>query len=55
MKACKIILICIFIIKSFAQFIKALESDEPLTELAASLFSTVIAGLLYWGAGIFDI
>lgn len=55
MKACKIILICIFIIKSFAQIIKALESDEPLVELATSLFSIVIAGVLYWGAGIFDI
>lgn len=55
MKACKIILIILLIIKSLAIIIEALiDEDNRLEKLLKALISIPIAWLLYWGAGLLD-
>jgi hypothetical protein len=59
MKACKIILIALLIIKTFKEIITTLnnmvDSQHPLEDLIASLIVIGITWSLYYGAGILDV
>lgn len=59
MKACKIILIALLIIKTLKEIITTLnnmvDSQRPLEDLVASLIVIVITWGLYYGAGILDV
>ena len=57
MKTCKIILIILYVLSCIWNFIKAFVSDgdEQLTNFLAALLDAIVYGVLYAGAGIFDI
>lgn len=57
MKICKIILIVLYILDIIWGLIKTglLDSDEQLTQLVSTIISAVVYGILFSGAGIFDI
>lgn len=57
MKTCKIILIILYILDIIWGLIKTglVDSDEQLTQLVSTIISAVVYGILFSGAGIFDI
>ena len=57
MKTCKIILIVLYILDIIWGLIKTglVDSDEQLTQLVSTIISAVVYGILFSGAGIFDI
>lgn len=57
MKICKIILIVLYILDIIWGLIKTglVDSDEQLTQLVSTIISAVVYGILFSGAGIFDI
>lgn len=57
MKACKIILIILYILGIIWDLIKTglAEGDEQLSQLVATIIDAVVYGILFSGAGIFDI
>lgn len=57
MKACKIILIILYVLTCIVNFIKAFvaDSDEQLSSFLGALLDTILYAVLYAGAGIFDI
>ena len=57
MKACKIILIILYVLSCIWNFIKAFvaDSDEQLSSFLAALLDAVLYAILYAGAGIFDL
>lgn len=57
MKTCKIILIILYVIDIVWGLIKTglADSDEQLTQLVATIIDAVVYGILFSGAGIFDV
>lgn len=57
MKICKIILIVIYILDIIWNIIKTLaaDGDEQVEQLVITILHGLIYGILYSGAGIFDI
>ena len=57
MKTCKIILIILYVISCIVNLFKVAqaEGDEQLTRLLAAILDGVVYGILYAGAGIFNI
>ena len=57
MKFCKIILIILYVITIVINFAKAfvLDGDEQLSQFLAALLDAIVYGILYAGAGIFNI
>ena len=57
MKTCKIILIILYVIDIVWGLIKTglADSDEQLTQLVATIINAVVYGILFSGAGIFDV
>ena len=58
MKACKIILIVILIIKTIRELLKILnkkDAENPVKDIISTVISILIVWGLYYGAGILDI
>lgn len=57
MKACKIILIILYVLGIIWNLIKtaALDGDDQLKQFLATILDAIVYGILYAGAGIFDI
>jgi len=58
MKACKIILIVILIIKTIRELLKTFhkqDAENPVKDIISSVVSILIVWGLYYGAGILDI
>ena len=57
MKACKIILIILYVLGIIWDIIKTLlaDGDEQLSQLVATIIDAVVYGILFSGAGIFDV
>lgn len=56
MKACKIILIVLLVLKSLTLIVESLASENPWDNFAlVLLFELPFLWLLYWGAGVLDI
>lgn len=56
MKVCKIILIIIFVVKAIVELIKSgTDRKDPVAKTLGTLVAIIVSGLLYWGAGIFDL
>lgn len=57
MKACKIILIILYVLGIIWNLIKTAvaDGDEQLTQFVATILDAIVYGILYAGAGIFDI
>lgn len=57
MKACKIILIILYVLSIIWNLIKTAvcDGDDQLKQFLATILDGVVYGILYAGAGIFDI
>ena len=57
MKACKIILIVLYVLSIIINFGKTaqLDGNEQLEHLLGTILDAVVYGILFKGAGIFDI
>lgn len=57
MKTCKIILIILYVIDIVWGLIKTglADSDEQLSQLVVTIIDAVVYGILFSGAGIFDV
>lgn len=57
MKACKIILIVLYVLNIIIKFGKTaqLDGNEQLESLLGTILDAVVYGVLFKGAGIFDI
>lgn len=57
MKACKIILIILYVLSCIVNFTKAFvaDSDEQLSSFLGALLDAILYAILYAGAGIFDL
>lgn len=57
MKTCKIILIILYVLSTIVNFIKAFtaDGDEQFSGFLAALLDAIVYGVLFAGAGIFDL
>jgi len=57
MKACKIILIILYVLGIIWNLVKtaALDGDDQFKQFLATILDGIVYGILYAGAGIFDI
>lgn len=57
MKACKIILIVLLVIKTLIAIVKVftVEGDDQAEAVGNAVIGVPVAWLLYWGAGILDL